>query len=346
MDERRIEQALRHGPPDEPAYVPGVAARLASDRRDFSEGVPPPTTHEPEGPPDLEVLRPSGVRVRRTGSTRRRSVPLGIAAALAIAVGGLLVAQMAFTGPTAVPTPSADQRVHLESPRPIRIGISNGAGRPAPASGSYVGYGRAVADAVAGRLSRASEVSELAAEEFGSAEWDLLLPGGSGVALPGAAISDPYAFWPTWLAAGPASSVTDLASLVSARVCVVRDSVGARWLAGDMAGPGSGPPAGAIAVDVSSDDACIAAVAEGRADALLTAMLVADLPSRGLHLVVPTPVVLEPWTVVIRPGADAATLVEGVNEAIGWMRGSGRLDALISDSGWLGQIRSYTRRPS
>ena len=31
MDDERIERALRQGPPDEPAYVPGVAGRVVLD---------------------------------------------------------------------------------------------------------------------------------------------------------------------------------------------------------------------------------------------------------------------------------------------------------------------------
>ena len=46
MDDERIEQALRQGPPDEPAYLPGVAARLGV-RPARARSAGPPRSDEP-----------------------------------------------------------------------------------------------------------------------------------------------------------------------------------------------------------------------------------------------------------------------------------------------------------
>ena len=68
MDDERIERALRQGPPDEPAYHPGVRARLASDGPEALQVSTLPTANRLDGSPDLEVLKPSGVRLRRAGT--------------------------------------------------------------------------------------------------------------------------------------------------------------------------------------------------------------------------------------------------------------------------------------
>jgi ABC-type amino acid transport substrate-binding protein len=86
-------------------------------------------------------------------------------------------------------------------------------------------------------------------------------------------------------------------------------------------------------VEAASDDECVAAVTDGRADAMVTSTLLADeLEGRGLHLVVPTPVATEAWSVVVGPGADTATLLDAVNRAIADLRASGRLEGISRSS--------------
>ncbi|HEX5015734.1 MAG TPA: transporter substrate-binding domain-containing protein [Candidatus Limnocylindrales bacterium] len=326
MDDERIERALRQGPPDEPAYVPSVARRVASERDATSAAGGPSAAVRPDGSPDLEVLRPDGVRLRGSRSSSRRSIPVAIAAALAIAIGGLLVWQTRITGPGATPAPSLDLLGRLRESGTIRIAVSSGPPQTVSAGGAYIGFDVDVAEAIAGELGLDADVSAVA--DFAAGEADLLLPGGTG-AGGGAEASEPYAYWPILLAAGAESPVTDLASLAGARICVVEGSTGAAWLAAQGT-------AGSV-LGRASDDECVAAVTDGSADAMVSESLLADeLVSRGLRLVLPTPVTEEAWTAVAAPGSDSATLIHAVDRAIAKLRTSGRLEE-ISRSSFGGQ---------
>lgn len=333
MDEERIERALRQGPPDEPAYVPGMAGLLEASGQASPRALAPSATDRHDGSPDLEVLRPAGVRLRRAGSTTRRSLPVTIAAALAIVVGGVFVSQTIVPGTGATPAPSLDLLGRLRDKGSIEINVSNGPPQTVSSGGAYIGFDVDVAETIGAELGLDGRVSAVASDDFASTDWDLLLPGGTGAAPPRGVTTEPYAYWPIWLAAGSGSPVTDLASLASARVCVVEGSTGATWLGGERIGEGPLAPAGASVVEATRDDECVAAVSGGSADAMVTATLLADeLVSRGLHLVVPTPVANEPWSVVVRPGDDATTLLDAVNRAMANMRASGRLEDLSRSS--------------
>jgi ABC-type amino acid transport substrate-binding protein len=332
MDDERIERALRQGPPDEPVYVPGVAGRVASEAQRSSASGDLPATTRPDVAPDLEILRPGGVRLRRAGQTTRRSLPVAIAAALAIAIGGLFLSGRMVSGPGATPGPSPDLLGRLRAAGTIRVAVSNGPPQTVSAGGAYIGFDVDVAEAIAGELGLEARVSAVAGNDFATTDWDLSLPGG-GAAAAGGVTSEPYAYWPIWLAAGSASPVTDLASLGSARVCVVEGSTGAGWLAGETSGEGVRAPAGVSVVTAASDDACVAAVTHGGADAMASATLLADeLVSRGLHLVAPTPVATEQWSTFVKPGRDAATLLEAVDRMIANLRASGRLEDMSRSS--------------
>jgi ABC-type amino acid transport substrate-binding protein len=332
MDDERIERALRQGPPDEPAYVPGVAGRLVSSHGASSEAGAPPVTGRPEGSPDLEVLRPDGVRLRRPGPATRRSLPVTIAAALAIVVGGVFVSQTLVRGPGATPVPSLDLLARLRETGTIRIAVSNGAPQTVSSGGAYIGFDVDVAEAAAAELGLHARVSAVARDDFLTSDWDVLLPGGAGVVQSRGDASEPYAYWPIWLAAGPASTVTDLESLASATVCVVVGSTGAAWLTGDS-GTEAPPPVPAGILKRASDDECVAAVTDGTADAMVSATLLPDdLASRGLHLVVPTPVVTEPWSALVKSGTDTARLLDAVNRAIANLRTGGRLEDMSRSS--------------
>src|SRR5262245_2201333 len=205
MDDERIEHALRQGPPDEPAYVPGVDRRIASDGRASAAADAPAATNRPSGSPDLEVLRPDGVRLRRAGQTSRRSLPVAIAAALAIAIGGLFVSQRIAIGPGATPAPSLDLLARLREAGTISVAVSNGPPQTVSSGSAYIGFDVDVAEAIAGELGLDARVSAVPSDDFMTTDWDLLLPGGTGIAPPGAEASEPYAYWPIWLAAGSAS---------------------------------------------------------------------------------------------------------------------------------------------
>jgi ABC-type amino acid transport substrate-binding protein len=74
-------------------------------------------------------------------------------------------------------------------------------------------------------------------------------------------------------------------------------------------------------------------VIDGSADAMVSANLLADeLVSRGLRLVLTTPVAEEVWTAVVAPGGDSTTLLDAVDRAIVRLRASGQLEDISRSS--------------
>jgi ABC-type amino acid transport substrate-binding protein len=342
MDDERIELALRLGPVGEPAYQPRDSWRSTRDADDASDTPEaprslPPATRPGTGAPGLERLRPVGVRVRDTAPPGRRSIPVTIAASIALIASALLIVQAGPFGPAATPGPTPDLLGRLMAAGSAEIAVTNTAPQTVSQGGAYIGFDVDVAKAIAEQLGLQATVTVVAPGSLGSGTWELALPGHGGQRL-GGSVSQPYAYWPVWLAAPDGSRVTDLASLATARVCVVAGSAGADWLAGSADGATATAPPGATAVTMASDDACVAAVGAGRVDALVTeSLLTNELQARGLHLVVATPVVSDPWAVVVRgSAADAASLLAAVNDAIAALHRSGRL-ADLSRSSFGGQ---------
>jgi ABC-type amino acid transport substrate-binding protein len=330
MDDERIERALRLGPPDEPAYLPRGQwpATDAVEDAAAGEAGPTATVSRETGATGTERVRPIGVRVRDARRPSRWSFPMTIAASLALLIGLLLAVQVVPTGPAATPAPSPDLLARLLASGGIGIAVSNGAPQTVAQGGAYIGFDVDVAKAIARQLGMQADVTPLDPNSFAAGSWDLALAGHARQSLTGVLVSEPYAWWPVWLAVPEASSLTDVAGISGARVCVVAGSAGADWLDGRVAGVGGGSaPPGVVPVARASDDACVAAVAAGEADALLTASLLADeVRARGLRPVDPNPVLLDAWTAAVRdPAADASTLLEAVNGAIATLRTSGEL---------------------
>jgi ABC-type amino acid transport substrate-binding protein len=337
MDDERIERALRLGPLDEPVFVPRGRWRATDGvEQDAAQGLAAVETHASRETSVLgtEWVRPIGVRVRGGRRPSRRSFPMTIAASLALAIGLLLATQFVPAGPAATPAPSPDLLARLLASGSLKIAVSNGAPQTVAQGGAYIGFDVGVARAIAGQIGLQAEITPVAPDGFGSGGWDLALPGHAAATLGGVQASDPYAWWPVWLAAPEGSPVTDIASLGAARVCVVGGSAGASWLAGGMAGSTFPPPSAALTVTTASDEACISAVMDGRADAMLTSTLLSsEVQARGLHLVAPSPVVVDPWSVVVRgPAGDSASALAAVNEALDALRTSGELADLSRSS--------------
>jgi ABC-type amino acid transport substrate-binding protein len=336
MDEERIERALRLGPPNEPAYVPRGLRQEADGVDEVDPDLAAAATPTPRevSVPGTERVRPIGVRVQGGHRPSRRSFPMTIAASLTLAIGLLLASQIMPAGPAATPEPSPDLLARIMAAGSVDIAVSNAAPQTVSQGGAYIGFDVDVARAVAEQLGLRANVTFVAPDGYGSGGWDLALPGHAAATLGGAQASNPYAWWPVWLAAPEGSPVTDLASLGAARVCVVGGSAGASWLAGGTASSTNPAPSAASTVTTESDEACIAAVSDGRADAMLTSTLLSsEVQAHGLHLVDPSPVVVDPWSVVVRdPAADSASLLAAVNEALDALRSSGQLADLSRSS--------------
>jgi hypothetical protein len=235
MDDERIERALRLGPPDEPVYVPrgDWQSSGAVDRDGDATVATTATQIATEGAaPGTERVRPIGVRVRDVRRSSRRSFPITIAASLTLLIGLLLAAQVVPTGPAATPAPSPDLLARLMAAGTVEIAVSNGPPQTVSQGGAYIGFDVAVAKAIAERLGLKAQVTAVAPDAFPSSSWNLALPGHSIGSLSAVDASDPYAWWPVWLAAPAGSPVTDVTALGTARVCVVRGSAGADWLSG------------------------------------------------------------------------------------------------------------------
>jgi cystine transport system substrate-binding protein len=335
MDDERIERALRLGPVDEPAYR-AQGSWHATGEADVPAGSPGPAPVTAVGggtPQRVERLGPTGVRLRRAGLASPRRWPMTVAASVTVLIGLLLAMEFAPVGPAATPEPTPDLLARVMAAGSVEIAVRSTAPQTVSQGGAYIGFDIDVAKAVAQQLGLRADVTAVDPGAFSSSTWQVALPGHDASGL-GGAVSQPYAYWPVWLAAGEGSAVTDLASLSGARVCVIHDSAGADWLAGKASGATTAAPTGATALVLSSDDACVAAVSDGRADALVTSSLFSDeLAARGLHLVVPTPVVSDPWAMVVHgPATDSASLLAAVDDALAALQTSGRLAELSRSS--------------
>jgi ABC-type amino acid transport substrate-binding protein len=338
MDDDRIEHALRLGPPDEPTYQPRGAWESgpeAVDRpADPVTAAPATRVGNDARAPGIERLRPIGVHVRGARQPSRSAFPMTIAASIAVLIGLLLLAQAVPLGPAASPAPTPDLLGRLSAAGSVEVAVSNEAPQTISQGGAYIGFDVDVAKAIARQLGLRAIVTPMPPDRFVSSPWQLALPGHAATTLGGSQASEPYAWWPVWLAVPADSAVTELGALASARVCVVSGTAGADWLAGGAAGATVTPPPAAAPVVMGSDEACIGALRDGRADALLSSTLFSDeLQAQGLRLVGATPVVSDPWTVVVRGSAsDSASLLAAVDEAIVQLRTTGRLAELSASS--------------
>ena len=337
MDDRRIEQALRQGPPDESRYIPRIGRALA----DGQDGAAERATGT-SGPAAFEGHVKPGVRVRPAAGPERRSSRwaawgMPMAAVLTIVVAGLAL-RVGF-GPGATPTPRPGELLaRITADGVVRIAVSNEAPQTATTGGAYIGFDVDVANAVAEALGVRADIQMLAPDEIlaGSGTWELAFPSS---ALPdplvGALLGPGYYAWPDWLVVESGSAVTTVDDLAGSTICVVEGSPGAAWLVGDAPVLADFPfpaPAAATSIERASDEACIAALADGQAQAAVTATtLDIDLGSRGLRLIGDGPAIVEHRVVLIRQSADLGdptSLRAAVDAAIDDLRAAGELAEL------------------
>jgi len=292
MDDRRIENALRQGPPDEPAYLPGARQAMTDDAVNATRSV-----------------RRSAVSARR-GVAGRVGWLLPLAAVVAISVAGLALRLNTSPGATQTPGPS-DLLHRITGDGVVHIAVTRAAPQAETAGGAIVGFDVDVAKAVAEKLGVRVDLEFLspAAILRGEGTWELAFPShGLPPSLPGARTGPAYYVWPAWLAVEASSPVSSIGALDGSTICVVRDAPGADWLTG-----ASSPDTTYLAtvpledqiLERATDAECVAALASGAADALVTANLLdSDLAGRGLRPIAGRPVIEQQRSVLIRISAD------------------------------------------
>ena len=337
MDDRRIEHALRQGPPDESQYVPRVGRALADGQDGAAE-----RANGDFGPAAFEshVGRP-GVRIRPAGTGRGSgrwaawSVPL--AAVLTIVVAGLAL-RIGFE-PGASPTANPrDLLARIRADGVLRIAVSNEAPQTAGTGGAYIGFDIDVARAVAEELGVQADIPMLSPDEIlaGTGNWELAFPSSTlPDPLVGATLGPAYYAWPDWLVVESEAAVTTIDELAGSTICVVEGSQGAAWLAADGSALSDfplSPPADATAIERASDEACTVALAEGEAQAAVTdSTLDIDLAGRGLRLVGSGPAIVEHRVVLVRQSAelgDPTSQRAAVQAAVDDLRAAGELAEL------------------
>lgn len=325
MDDKRIEEALRAGPPDEPAYVPGLYRAIGAALD--TSAAPAPADVAFEG----RIRRQDGRVV-----TRARIGGLRFAASLA-AVLAIIVAGLALrigTEPAASPTPG-DLLASVQAAGVIRVAVSDQAPQTAAAGGSYIGFDVDVAEAIAEQLGVRLDIEFLTPGQIFSTSgtWDVALPSHVVPDRPIAAVTAAsYYDWPEWLVVAPESPATSIADLAGGTICVVDGSPAADWLAGTHVSYTDyplDPPADTIVIVRGTDTACFDVVAGGDANAAVTATLLdLDVAGRGLRLLVADPVIVQHRVMVVRdagPSADPSSLEAALEAAVSELRSSGRL---------------------
>lgn len=319
MDDRRIEQALRDGPPDEPGYVAGIAEHIAVE---------------------AEPIQLDRTRTRRPTPAQRRAGGLGwllpLAAVVTIAVAGLAIRFNEGPGATSSPTP--DMLARIRAAGVVHIAVTNQTPQIPTSGGEFAGFDIDVARALARELSATSELQLVSPDSIlqGTGDWELALP---SVVLPsqlqGALAGAAYYEWPIWLVVESGASIVSAGDLDGARICAVEGSAGASWLAGAAVRDLTVTPATPLrptAVGAASDEACIAALADGTADAALTATLLdTDFAVRGVRSIGAGPFMTNRHIVLIREAAglgDPTSLQTAVDAAIHAIRASGELEEL------------------
>jgi ABC-type amino acid transport substrate-binding protein len=330
MDERRIERALRLGPPDEPVYRPGVDQHLGTS--DEAAGSPTRSTAAADAP---VLERPVRIDVHRRRRTQPRvtSLVAPLAAAIVVLVGaGLWLASSRVQPDTAASAPPGDALARLFGTGKVRVAVTDGPPQTTSSGGAYIGFDIDVARAVADKLGLRADVTAVPSTVLAASaptSWDLALPGRAPV--DGQARTVPYYAWPSWVAVPIDAPVSDIAGLAGARICAIEGSAGAAWLAGQRADGVSAeaPPPAVEVVEGTSDEDCAQAIGAGRADALVTdALLDDELGPRGLRAVTASPTLVETRSILIGEGAgsgDVTSLVAAVEGAIADLRAEGRL---------------------
>jgi ABC-type amino acid transport substrate-binding protein len=302
MDDERIEQALRQGPPDEPAFERSIATQIPAD----------------SGRGDDTAYRGT---VRRAGIVPRYGFATLVASAVVLLVAVVIVRPLAVQGPGSSAPPDLLGRIRAEGT--VRIAVSGEHPQTTAAGEAVIGFDVDVARVIAGSLGLQSEVSVVAPTDIldgTGGDWDIGLPSRGPAVGSGVTAGPAYYVWPSWLVTDATSPIATPEELDGATICGVSGSAGLAWLRGEAASEDAqiDPPTGATALERASDDDCAEALASGQAAAAVTAQLLDDeLAGQGLRAVVEDPVVQERRVIVVHgSGSDVATLLTALDATL------------------------------
>lgn len=307
MDEGRIEQALRQGPPDEPAYERSIAAQV----RIASADVPNEAGAE-------AVYRGA---VRRAGVAPRFSFATLIAAAAVLVVAMVVVRPLAIDGPGSSTPP--DLLGTLRAEGTVRIAVTSDPPQTTAAGGAVIGFDVDVARELAKSLGLDGEISVVTGTDIlngRGGDWDIGLPSRGPLMGSGVTAGPAYYAWPSWLVTDAASAITTAAELDGGTICAVSGTAGLEWLRGEAANEDTGiePPLGVIALARANDAECVEALRRGQAAAAITAQLLDDeFAGQGLRALVEDPAVQERRVIVVRgSGANVTALLAALQETL------------------------------
>jgi polar amino acid transport system substrate-binding protein len=252
-----------------------------------------------------------------------------IAIVLAVTVVGPWLATLPRVA-TQTTQPSASDLLETVTDRGvIRIGVRPDHPQLDVPGAGLSGFDIDVANEIGRRLGLRAEIVIIAADEMGgrleAGEVDVVMPSATpdGLGLVDVVESRPYYFWDRYLVVDGTSSATSVADLDGRPVCAVAGDAGVAWL---TAGAGQG--LSMSVVQRPSDDACLAALASGEVDGLVTsALTLADLRSRpSLTVVGGPPTEARSLTAARRTDPDA--LIREIDRAIDALRSDGSLSRL------------------
>ena len=321
MDDDRIEQALRQGPPDEPTYEPGRFARTAG------LGRPTPARR--------------GRRIWSGFGGTVRLAATGVVVALIVA--GLVVVRSGNLSVSPSPTPGPvggnDLLARVRSSGVLRVAIVPDYPNVQLAGGAYDGIDIDVAREIAARLGVRAEIvpvnpADLVAGGW-SGRWDVVV----GLTITTSAqrsleIGQPYRFQPALVAVRSDLPIATVADLAGHTVCVGADPAVAQWLNGSLdvvsATPIAPAPAGVLRTNTGSDSACLATAGQPSWDAFVgDRQLAADYASLVGVRVLGQPAFTEEGAVAAdRSGPSPTSLLAAIDQVIAAMRADGTLTSI------------------
>jgi ABC-type amino acid transport substrate-binding protein len=307
MDERRIEQALREGPLDEPAYVPSIAAQVSTASADIPD----------EGGTGAAYRG----AVRRAAITPRFGLATLVAAAAVLVVAFVVVRPLVVVGPGSSTPPDLLGRLRAQGT--VGIAVTSDPPQTTAAGGAVIGFDVDVARELATSFRLNGEVSVVAGTDIlggKGGDWDFGLPSRGVLVGSGVTAGPAYYAWPSWLVTTATSAITTTADLDGATICAVSGTAGLEWLRGEVAGGSTGfqPPTGVVALERASDTECADALRSGQAAAAVTAQLLDDeLAGQGLRAALADPAVQERRVIVVRgSGSDVTTLLTALDRTL------------------------------